>query len=140
MKSVVVLDTNILLDILVFDDQRVHPLRAALTHSLVDAVATKRTIDEFIDVIGRVQFALNAEQQLEIASQWKSWARIIDDTEVLLAPWKCKDRDDQIFINLAYTLRPSTLLSKDKQVLKIAKRAIKENIVITSDHEKFLLT
>jgi predicted nucleic acid-binding protein len=139
VKPVVVLDTNILLDVLVFDDQRAHPLRVALTHSLVDAVATQKTIDEFIDVIGRVQFALNAEQQFEIISQWKSWARIIDDAEVFLAPWKCKDRDDQIFINLAYTLRPSTLLSKDKQVLKIAKRAIKENIVITSDHEKFLL-
>jgi predicted nucleic acid-binding protein len=140
VKPIVVLDTNILLDILVFDDQRAHPLRNALTNSLVDAVATQRTIDEFIDVIGRVQFELSEQQQLEIANQWRAWARIIDDAQVLLAPWKCKDRDDQIFINLAYTLRPSTLLSKDKQVLKIAKRAVKESVVITANHEKFLVS
>jgi hypothetical protein len=35
---------------------------------------------------------------------------------------------------LAYSLRPSALISKDKQVLKIAKRAIKEKVTITSDH------
>ena len=38
MRPVVVLDTNILLDILVFDDQRAHPLRSALSEKKIDAV------------------------------------------------------------------------------------------------------
>ena len=138
MRHTVVLDTNILLDILVFDDQRAHPLRAALETQLIDAVATQNTVDEFLDVIGRSQFGLDVEQQKLIALQWKDWARLIPEQEVMVAPWKCKDRDDQVFINLAYSLRPATLISKDKQVLKIAKRAIKESIVITSNHDQFL--
>ena len=138
MRHTVVLDTNILLDILVFDDQRAHPLRAALEAQLIDAVATQNTVDEFLDVIGRSQFGLSVEQQKLIALQWKGWARLITDQEVIIAPWKCKDRDDQVFINLAYSLRPATLISKDKQVLKIAKRAIKESVVITSNHAQFL--
>ena len=138
MRHTVVLDTNILLDILVFDDQRAHPLRAALEAQLIDAVATQNTVDEFLDVIGRSQFGLSVEQQKLIALQWKGWARLIADQEVIIAPWKCKDRDDQVFINLAYSLRPATLISKDKQVLKIAKRAIKESVVITSNHAQFL--
>ena len=44
MKPVVVLDTNILLDVLVFDDSRAHPLRAALMAGNLDAVATEKTL------------------------------------------------------------------------------------------------
>ncbi len=139
MKPVVVLDTNILLDILVFDDERAHPLRAALTNHELDAVATQNTIEEFADVISRPQFDLDEETQKETILQWQSWSRVIDDLELQVAPWKCKDRDDQVFINLAYTLKPATLISKDKLVLKIAKRAQKEQVTITSDHNQFLL-
>lgn len=135
MKPIIILDTNILLDILVFDDERAHPLRAALDAKLLDAVATDKTFAELLDVIGREQFSLDKDQQHLIGKQWKSWARIISDNELCQAPWKCKDRDDQVFINLAYSLRPSALISKDKQVLKIAKRAIKEKVTITSDHQ-----
>ena len=134
MRPTVVLDTNILLDVLVFDDERAHPLRAALDAKQLDAVATDKTFAEFLDVIGREQFSLDKDQQVLISEQWKNWARIVSDDELCQAPWKCKDRDDQVFINLAYSLRPSALISKDKQVLKIAKRAIKEKVTITSDH------
>ena len=136
--SNLILDTNVLLDILVFDDERAHPLRAALENSLFKAVATPKTIEEFVDVISRAQFNLSEEQQLAVLDQWKQWSSLVDDASLLTAPWKCKDRDDQVFINLAFTLKPSTLISKDKQVLKIAKRAQKEGILITSDHEAFL--
>ncbi len=138
MKPVVVLDTNILLDILVFDDERAHPLRAALANQELDAVATKNTIEEFADVISRPQFDLDEETQKETILQWQSWSRVIDDLDLQVAPWKCKDRDDQVFINLAFTLKPSTLISKDKLVLKIAKRAQKEQVTITSDHSQIL--
>jgi predicted nucleic acid-binding protein len=92
-------------------------------------------LPEFLSVIGREQFSLNKDQQQLISEQWKKWARIVSDDDLCQAPWKCKDRDDQVFINLAYSFRPSALISKDKQVLKIAKRAIKEKVTITSDHE-----
>ena len=140
MRPIIILDTNILLDILVFDDERAHPLRAALDANQLDAVATDKTFAEFLDVIGREQFSLNEDQQHLIGEQWKKWARIVSDEELCQAPWKCKDRDDQVFINLAYSLRPSALISKDKQVLKIAKRAIKEKVTITSDHLIGVLT
>ncbi len=58
MKPIIVLDTNILLDILVFDDERAHPLRAALDAEQLEAVATDKTFAEFLDVIGRKQFSL----------------------------------------------------------------------------------
>lgn len=138
MKPTVILDTNILLDILVFDDQRAHPLRAALSNQELDALVTEDTLDELIDVISRPQFSLDKQKQAEILLQWQSWSRLVKQSDLQVAPWKCKDRDDQVFINLAFSFKPSTLISKDKLVLKLAKRAIKEEVIITSDHLQFL--
>lgn len=140
MKPTVILDTNILLDILVFDDQRAHPLRAALSNQELDALVTEDTLDELIDVISRPQFSLDKQKQAEILLQWQSWSRLVKQSDLQVAPWKCKDRDDQVFINLAFSFKPSTLISKDKLVLKLAKRAIKEEVTITSDHLQFLLS
>jgi len=138
MHQTLILDTNILLDILVFDDQRAHPLRVALSNQELDALVTEDTLDEFIDVISRPQFSLDKQKQAEILLQWQSWSRLVKQSDLQIAPWKCKDRDDQVFINLAFSFKPSTLISKDKLVLKLAKRAIKEEVIITSDHLQFL--
>lgn len=139
MKSTVILDTNILLDIFVFDDQRAHPLRAALINQEFDAPVTQDTLDELADVISRPQFSLDKIQQVDILLQWQNWSRLVESSDLQVAPWKCKDRDDQVFINLAYSYKPSTLISKDKLVLKLAKRAIKDQVTITADHLQFLL-
>jgi putative PIN family toxin of toxin-antitoxin system len=140
MHQTLILDTNILLDIFVFDDQRAHPLRAALSNQEIDALVTEDTLDEFIDVISRSQFGLDKQKQAEILLQWQSWSRLVKQSDLQVAPWKCKDRDDQVFINLAFSFKPSTLISKDKLVLKLAKRAIKEEVIITSDHLQFLVS
>jgi len=140
MHQTLILDTNILLDILVFDDQRAHPLRAALSNQELDALVTDDTLDELIDVISRPQFSLDKQKQAEILLQWRSWSRLVKQSDLQVAPWKCKDRDDQVFINLAFSFKPSTLISKDKLVLKLAKRAIKEEVIITSDHLQFLMS
>jgi predicted nucleic acid-binding protein len=140
MHQTLILDTNILLDIFVFDDQRAHPLRVALSNRELDALVTEDTLDEFIDVISRSQFGLDKQKQAEILLQWQNWSRLVKQSDLQAAPWKCKDRDDQVFINLAFSFKPSTLISKDKLVLKLAKRAIKEEVIITSDHLQFLVS
>jgi len=133
MKSVV-LDTNVLLDIFVFNDFRAIHLKQALIDRQVDALATSKTLEEFADVISRPLFCLEQEVQDRILSQWHSIARVLDDETLLIAPWQCQDPDDQVFLNLAYTAKPSLLISKDNEVLKLANRAIKESLLITSDY------
>ena len=133
MKSVV-LDTNVLLDIFVFNDFRAVHLKQTLIDRQVDALATSKTLEEFADVISRPLFCLEQEVQDRILSQWHSIARVLDDETLLIAPWQCQDPDDQVFLNLAYTAKPSLLISKDNEVLKLANRAIKEDLLITSDY------
>ena len=133
MKSVV-LDTNVVRDIFVFNDFRAVHLKQALIDRQVDALATSKTLEEFADVISRPLFCLEQEVQDRILSQWHSIARVLDDETLLIAPWQCQDPDDQVFLNLAYTAKPSLLISKDNEVLKLANRAIKEDLLITSDY------
>ena len=135
----VVLDTNILLDIFVFNDERALHLKKALFDKTTHFIASQKTIEEFADVISRPLFKLDEQTQVAILAQWQSIAEQQDDSDLTPAPWTCQDPDDQIFIDLAYQLRPSILISKDKVVLQTASRAASEDILITSDYNAFRL-
>ena len=97
------------------------------------------TLAELVDVISRPLFKLSQETQSEILEQWHSVISLIDDSNLASAPWKCQDEDDQIFLDLAYQLRPTILISKDNAVLQLASCAAQERILITSDYNAFKL-
>ena len=133
MKSVV-FDTNVLLDLFVFHDFRALHLKQALLEHKIDALASPKTLEEFADVISRPLFSLETVEQEKILAQWKSLSRILDDQSLLSSPWRCQDPDDQIFLDLAFTEKPCTLISKDNEVLKFAARAAKEDVLISADY------
>ena len=133
----VVLDTNILLDIFVFNDERAVNLKQAIVDGAIQALASQKTLVEFADVISRPLFKLDEATQAAILDQWQSLAQHHDDSNLASAPWKCQDPDDQIFLDLAYQFRPAILISKDNALLHIASRAAQEDILITSDYNAF---
>lgn len=132
--NTVIFDTNVLLDIFVFNDFRAIHIKAALMDKQVKALATPKTIEEFADVISRPLFSLEQSTQEQILNEWHNLATIIQDETLINAPWQCQDPDDQIFLNLAYSARPSLLLSKDNELLKLAKKAALESVVISADY------
>jgi len=123
----VVLDTNIVLDLLVFQDpatlKRNQALAAAIAAGQPRWLATAAMREELARVLHypkvakrMVFYGLSAPQVLV---QFDQLSR-----EVAAAPKTgitCKDRDDQKFIDLAVAHR-ATLLSKDHEVLCMAKR------------------
>jgi putative PIN family toxin of toxin-antitoxin system len=133
MQSVV-FDTNVLLDVFVFNDFRAIHLKEALLSRQMDAIASPKTLAEFADVISRPLFSLETSAQEKILREWASLARVLDDQSLLSAPWQCQDTDDQVFLDLAYTVKPCTLISKDNAVLKLANRAAQEGIRITAEY------
>ncbi|WP_353433147.1 putative toxin-antitoxin system toxin component, PIN family [Polynucleobacter sp. MWH-UH23A] len=133
MKTVI-FDTNVLLDIFVFNDFRAIHIRAALVDKQINALATPKTIEEFADVISRPLFSLDQSTQGQILNEWRKLAAIIEDETLISAPWKCQDPDDQVFLDLAHTSKPCVLLSKDNELLKLAKKAAVESILISADY------
>ncbi len=137
--SAVVFDTNVLLDLFVFNDFRVLHLKQALIEGKIDALATPATLEEFADVIARPLFSLDHAQQEQIFLHWQGLARVIDDKNLLKSPWVCQDPDDQVFLDLAFTAKPCTLISKDNEVLRFANKAALEQILITADYTAITL-
>ena len=133
MKTVI-FDTNVLLDLFVFNDFRAIHLKQALLDQKIDALASPSTLEEFADVIARPLFALEPDTQKIIFQQWKSHARILEDHSLVKAPWECRDSDDQIFLDLAFTEKPCILISKDNEVLKLASKAATTGVLITTDY------
>ena len=136
MKPRLVLDTNIILDLLVFKDLSAEPIRLLLDAKLVDAIRTSASMAELMDVIGRPTFKLSREDQETIVQAWESSTRLLENEAIEPAPFTCRDLDDQVFLDMAYSIRPALLLSKDLRVLELQTIAKRHGIEISQDYER----
>jgi uncharacterized protein len=125
-----VIDTNVLLDFWVFDDPVARPLRIALEDGRINALRSGEIVDELSQVIMREKFELATEARFGILREWDRLATPID--RVFPAPLGCTDPDDQKFLDLAYTARADWLVTKDKALLKLARRALRNGLSIVS--------
>ena len=126
-----VIDTNWLLDLWVYQDARALPLRAALEAGELRWLATPPMRDEFVRVLGYPAVA----KRLQSASREPAMllaefeARVEWAEPAPRAPVRCADPDDQVFIDLALQQR-ALLLSKDKAVLACRKRLQAHGVVV----------
>jgi putative PIN family toxin of toxin-antitoxin system len=124
----VILDTNTLLDWLLFNDRSVAGIRQRHEDRTIRLIATLRMRDELALVIARPQFEkhFNETRQVEqLVAEFDALVHLVPAPPTLLSdphPLLCKDPDDQIFIDLALASSPCILVSKDKLVLAVAKR------------------
>jgi predicted nucleic acid-binding protein len=124
----VVLDTNVLLDLWVFEDDGVQPLREGLEQGRFEPLACTVTDAELVDVLARPQFGISPEQQHVLLSGWQAATRIVE--RIFPAPWRCTDPKDQPFLDLAFTARASLLVTRDKALLRLARKARKHGLKI----------
>jgi putative PIN family toxin of toxin-antitoxin system len=121
----VVLDTNIVLDLLVFSDPASLPLLQALQAGSLQWLATTAMRDELLRVLDYPQIAPRlAYYRLTrdgLMAQFDQQARLVDAAPGVHL--RCTDPDDQKFIDLAVAHR-ALLLSKDQAVLRMAKRLL----------------
>ena len=120
-----VLDTNAALDLLVFRDFACAALGGSLDRAALGWYATAAMRAEFDDVLARPAFERWAGQRESIAAQWARWSIFIDAEPCATQPaaLRCADPDDQMFLDLALKLRPSCLLSRDRELLRLAAPA-----------------
>ena len=118
-----VIDTNIVLDLLVFQDEKMQPLLLDIEQGRVRWLATapmrvelERVLD-YPTVQPRMHWhGLTSSQVLAQFDALSHTVAVADKV-----PVTCRDADDQKFLDLAAAYRAS-LISKDKLVLKCRKR------------------
>ena len=118
-----VLDTNIWLDWLVFNDSSVNPLMQAG----LSFVASQAMRDELRGVLTRPHFSLSEERFAECLTRFDQQVAVREAPDYSVTRLRCTDRDDQKFIELAVATRAKYLVSRDKALLKLAKRAMREH-------------
>lgn len=118
-----VIDTNIVLDLFVFDDDAAKPLRAALEAGEVHWLATAAMRVELARVLGYPKIAprltFHRLADADVLAAFDRLTRIVPAAP--RASVICKDPDDQIFIDLAVAHR-ARLFSKDGAVRVMRKR------------------
>jgi len=120
----VVLDTNVLISLYVFADSRFAPLRARIESGAWQAVTNDACFGEFRRVLGYPMFALTQEQQAGALTAYAASAAHHDGALVAAATAlpRCKDRDDQKFLELARDSSAGWLVTADKDLLRLARR------------------
>ena len=127
----IVLDTNVVLDLLVFDDPATPPLQQALQAGALQWISTPVMREELARVlayphlVARMSFyRLNAA---DVLAAFDRQVQIVDVAPK--ATMNCTDPDDQKFIDLAVAHR-AQLLSKDRAVLKLKKRLLLAGVAV----------
>jgi len=124
----IVLDSNVVLDWLLFGEPSVAALALAVTSGRVCWVATARMRDELAHVLGR---GFATSRQVDASAVLGTW-----DTHAVIHPepptqrLQCTDPDDQKFIDLAIGTGARWLVSRDRAVLKLARRAASAGVAI----------
>lgn len=133
-----VLDTNIVLDLLVFHDTGVQDLEQAIAERRATIVTNAPAIDELCRVLAYPQCKLAADEQQNLLNQYRALssepalpAGLTRDDWLLPAGFPlCRDCDDQHFLALTYHARADGLVTKDRQVLRLRKRAARFGVTI----------
>jgi len=120
----IVIDTQVVMDWLVFGDARVAPLAAAIEAGRLDWIGRSTMLDELRHVLGRGVAADRQPDLARIDAAFARHCRMIPAAPAPAVHLVCRDPDDQQFIDLAIAERAAWLLSRDKAVLALRKRAL----------------
>lgn len=113
------LDTNVVLDLWLFQDPRLQRLREGLATGRCRWLATAAMLEE----LGHVR-------EREFTRRYRASPELTVPPALLVAspanpaPWRCRDGDDQKFLDLAWQLK-RPLWTRDRDLLSLARRAAK---------------
>ncbi len=121
-----VLDTNVWIDWLVFDDPSIAPLKAARRAGRIQIVASEACIDELNTVLAYPEFGLDDTQQADHLAEFARCTIRHDDQQPAraVALPRCSDPDDQKFLELARDTRADWLITRDKALLKLGRKTM----------------
>jgi uncharacterized protein len=118
-----VIDTNVVLDWLVFADARVQALRTAVEAGQVTWWATETMRAELAQMLAHRDLQRWAPDAGAALTTFDRLARTLPEPPPAGPALRCRDADDQVFIDLAVAQRARWLITRDGAVLALARRA-----------------
>jgi len=123
----IVLDTNVCLDLFLFNDPQCVHLMAALQRGAAQAITRDDCRDEWRRVLHYPQVPIDDATRPAVSAAFDALVHHLSPLESTpqddaLLP-RCADTDDQKFLELALAANASWLISKDKELLKLDRRS-----------------
>jgi predicted nucleic acid-binding protein len=130
-ERLIVVDTNVWLDLHYFRDPQAQPLAAALESGRWTAARCGETDAELTLVLQRPPFCSDPVERLRLLDCLQAWqAGAAPFALGGRAPWRCRDPHDQKFLDLVYVARATLLLTKDKALLALRGKAQRDRLMI----------
>ena len=117
----IVLDTNVVLDWLLFDDPAMTTLASAVTQRRLRWIASPAMRDELAHVLDHGLAAVRGRDPTLVLRAWDE--HVTPRPPADAHPLRCRDADDQMFVDLALRAGASWLVSRDRAVLALRRRA-----------------
>lgn len=127
-----VLDTNVCLDLFVFDDPPCAALLTAAHTGEIELVTRDDCRAEWQAVLSYPQLKLSAERQAQAIALFDKSVRCLSTSDLAegrgVALPRCRDRDDQKFLELALQAGAVALLTRDDELLRLARRTKRDGL------------
>lgn len=122
MSLRLVLDTNVWLDWLVFNDAGLANVRALVRDGKAEIIIDAECDAELVRVLAYPlqKWTLDPAAQIACIQRFRSTARSVIATPTADLP-RCRDPDDQKFLALAAGANAWCLITKDRDLLKLAR-------------------
>lgn len=119
-----VLDTNVVLDCFAFDGPLAQPLADAVRAGKMHVITTAECIAELQRVLTYPKLKLDDASRAKGLERFCALAEVVPQRIVADVP-RCRDRDDQKFLDLAAAERVQFLFSRDARVLATRARMLR---------------
>lgn len=123
--TLVVLDTNTVMALWWWQDPKLAPLARALDAGDFRPVARADTLDELAHVLAYRQFLIPPERQAALLAEYRQRCTAAPAPADEPAPLpRCRDADDQKFLELARDAGATLLISRDKALLRTDRHSL----------------
>ncbi|MBC3906373.1 MAG: putative toxin-antitoxin system toxin component, PIN family [Undibacterium umbellatum] len=136
----VVIDTNVCLDLFVFKDSRWSVLLQGLGSGQLQAITRADCRDEWIAVLNYPHLAARHENATAVTAVFDANINCLSPADTGCKLPVCSDKDDQKFLEIARDAQAEVLITKDKALLKLARKMKQAGMFRIETPEQFLRT
>ncbi len=130
----VVLDTNVVLDCFIFQNTECVGLLGAITSRAVTWKASNEMREELFRVVSLGHLNAWHPDPTKLSEQWGRWCLELPPPAAgaTTGRLRCTDPDDQKFIDFSVSVGARWLVSRDRAVLKLARRLREHGVEVVS--------
>lgn len=136
-----VIDTQTWMDLLHFEEPACSGLAGAVNARDVEVVRNDAAESEWTRVLGYPRFGLDAAARQDMLRRFRRLSSAVADGVSPDGPRlpRCRDPDDQVFLELALAARADVLVSRDKALLELDRRCRRLGFAVLRANDPELL-